>query len=82
VERNKNTYSTLINKETTFQFKWIPEGKYKLGGFIDLDENGKFSGGKLFPFRFSEPYVVKDDTLRVRKRWELSDTIFSIPGLE
>jgi len=82
VDRNKKTYSVSINEETKFQINWVNEGKYKMGGFIDLDDNGKFSGGNLFPFKFSEPYVLKNDTMRVRKRWELSDLIFNIPGLE
>ena len=82
VDRNKKIYSVLINEDTKFQINWVNEGKYKMGGFIDLDDNGKFSGGNLFPFRFSEPYVLNNDTMRVRKRWELSDIIFTIPGLE
>jgi hypothetical protein len=82
VDRNKKTYSVLIYEETKFKINWVNEGKYKMGGFIDLDDNGKFSGGNLFPFKFSEPYVIKNDTMRVRKRWELSDINFSIPGME
>jgi len=81
-DRNKITYSTSINENMEFQFNWVLEGIYKLSGFIDLDNNGKYSAGNLFPFKFAEPYVLKDDTLRVRKRWELSDIKFYIPGLE
>jgi hypothetical protein len=80
VDRNKVAYSTSINPEMKFHFNWVLEGRYKMGGFADLDDNGKYSGGKLFPFEYSEPYVLTDDTLRVRKRWELSDIRFSIPG--
>ncbi len=82
VDRNKTTYTALIYKEMDFKFKWVLEGRYKMGGFIDLDDNGKYSAGNLFPFKFSEPYVLTNDTLRIRKRWEKSDVSFSIPGLE
>jgi hypothetical protein len=82
IDKNKTTYSTSISKNMEFQFKWVLEGLYKLSGYIDLDNNGKYSAGNLFPFKFAEPYVLKDDTLRVRKRWELSDINFNIPGLE
>jgi hypothetical protein len=82
VDKNKTTYTTSIYKEMNFQFKWVLEGRYKMGGFVDLDDNGKYSAGNLFPFKFSEPYVLTNDTLRIRKRWEKSDVSFSIPGLE
>jgi hypothetical protein len=83
VDRNKTAYQSIIGSHNrAFQFERILEGRYKLSGFIDLDNNGKFSAGNLYPFTFSEPYTITDDTLRVRKRWEISDVGFSIPGLE
>jgi hypothetical protein len=82
VDRNNSTYSSNINGQTEFQFTQVLEGKYKLMGYIDLDMDGKFSAGNLYPFKYSEPYYVSNDTLRVRKRWEISDVKFSIPGLE
>jgi hypothetical protein len=82
IDRNKTVYKTSIDDNTNFQFQQVLEGKYKLGGFIDLDKNGKYSAGNLFPFNFSEPYILSEDTLRVRKRWEISDIGFSIPGVD
>jgi hypothetical protein len=82
IDRSNSTYRSLINGKTEFQFAQVLEGRYKLGGFIDLDMDGKFSAGNLYPFNYSEPYFVSDDTLRVRKRWEISDINFAIPGLE
>jgi hypothetical protein len=77
----KRTYSGRVDKQGTFMINWVAEDKYKLGGFVDLDQNGKHSPGSLDPFVFSEPFVIQDDTLRVRKRWELSGLNLSIPGL-
>jgi hypothetical protein len=82
VERNTATYQAVISEQPEFQFPRVLEGRYKLGGFIDLDKNGKFSAGNLYPFTYAEPYIITDDTIRVRKRWEISDISFSIPGLE
>jgi hypothetical protein len=82
VDRNKNTYQLILREGTDFHFSQVAEGQYKIGGFVDLDNNGKFSAGNLFPFQFSEPYVLTNDTLRVRKRWEISDIIFTIPEPE
>ncbi len=81
-DRSKTTYHTLIRGQTEFQFERVLEGRYKLSGFLDLDDNGKYSAGTLYPFTYAEPYFIGNDTLRVRKRWEILDINFSIPGLE
>ncbi len=80
LDKRKNSYKAVIDHEQNFHIQRIPEGQYKIGGFIDLDDNGKYSPGSLFPFSYSEPFNIKDDTLRVRKRWEFSDVNFNIPG--
>jgi len=82
IDKNKTVYKTSIDARNDFQFQRVFEGRYKLRGFVDLDKNGKYSAGNLFPFTFSEPYVISEDTLRVRKRWEISDIKFNIPGVE
>ena len=82
IEKNKKSYQTIVDADRSFKFNWVLEGKYKLGGFLDLDDDGKFTPGSLFPFNFSEPFTISDDTLRIRKRWEVSEIKFSIPGLE
>ena len=50
--------------------------------FVDFDRNKQYSYGKLYPFCYSEPYYIKNDTLRIRKRWELSGLEFIVPGIE
>jgi hypothetical protein len=44
-------------------------GKYILDCYRDSDGNGKYSYGKPFPFKPSEPFVVYSDTVKVRSRW-------------
>jgi hypothetical protein len=65
-----------------FRIPWLPEGKYIIGGFIDLDRNLKYSPGSINPFRYAEPFYIKSDTVNIRKRWEVSDYRFGIPALE
>jgi hypothetical protein len=79
LDKRKKSYKTVIDSEKKFHILRIPEGQYKIGGFIDLDDNGKYSPGGLFPFSYSEPFNIMDDTLRIRKRWEFSDINFNIP---
>jgi hypothetical protein len=77
---DKHNYSTRVQNDLSFSIDWVLAGKYKLGGFVDLDKNGNYSPGSLNPFVYAEPFIIQDDTLRVRKRWELSDLFLSIPG--
>jgi hypothetical protein len=81
LEKKKKTQMAIIDPRKKFIIPWVTEGQYKIGGFIDLDGNAKYSPGQLNPFVFSEPFTIQDDTLRVRKRWELSDLKLLIPDL-
>ena len=79
--RSKNmNYTADIAGNNQFNFEWLPEGKYLLNGFLDLDNNGKWSPGKISPFQYCEPFYFQNDTIRIRKRWEVSNKIFEIPG--
>jgi len=71
-----------VSEKNTFKVNWLPDGEYQLGGFIDIDGDGKYSFGGLFPFQYSEPFYFSEDTIRIRKRWETSEVQFSIPGVE
>ena len=68
--------------DKVFRVPWLLEGKYILGGYIDLDQDQKYSYGNIYPFEYAEPYYVKPDTISIRKRWEISDIDFFIPVLE
>ena len=60
-------------QDSTFRVTWLPEGKYILGGYVDLNQDQKYSPGHFYPFEFAEPYFIQPDTIRIRKRWEVSD---------
>jgi len=77
--RNNRQLQIQTNSDYTFLYRWLPEGNYQIGGFIDTDGNRKLSPGKLIPFEFAEPFNFNEDTMRVRKRWEFSDVILKIP---
>jgi hypothetical protein len=71
----------LVDERNFFQVVWLPEGQYQIGAFLDLDDNTKYSAGRLIPFQYSEPFTVKEDTIRIRKRWEVANISISIPGV-
>lgn len=73
---------TKVKKDGNYRLKWLPEGKYKIGGYLDRNNDGRYSKGHLIPFDFAEPYYLMDDTIRVKKRWEKTGVNFGIPGVE
>jgi len=71
-----------VNQDNTFLAEWLAAGEYKIGGFLDLDRNGAYSSGSLFPFTFSEPVFIGVDTIKVRKRWEFANIYVQYPEIE
>ena len=74
----------LIKADAQYHF-YVPdlkEASYLIDGFLDLDHDGKFSAGKLKPFKYSEPFHFNRDTFKVRKRWETSGIKLMLPPTE
>lgn len=71
--------SKRLAKAGDFKMDLLPEGKYLIDGFADVDENGRYSAGRLQPFQFAEPFHFSADTLKVRKRWETENVEFRLP---
>ena len=65
-----------------FLFLHVPEGQFLLRGFWDLDGDGHYSFGDLFPFSYSEPFFVHPDTIKVRKRWETRGIPIQLPEVD
>jgi hypothetical protein len=50
-------------------------GRWRLGGFVDVDGDGRWSPGNVSPFRSPELRVIANDTLDVRARFTLEEII-------
>ena len=64
--------------DSTFLFSNLPaESVYRFRAFLDINQNGRWDGGTLFPFQTAEPLTWSTDSLTVRAKWEttLSDTL-------
>ncbi|MBI5866920.1 MAG: Ig-like domain-containing protein [candidate division Zixibacteria bacterium] len=46
----------------------LPAGRWILGGYLDLDRNGRWSRGNIQPFAAAEPRTIPRDTITVRAR--------------
>ena len=53
----------------TFLFDRLPEGRYRLDAFADVDSSGSYRYGLPHPFSPSAPFGVSRDTVKVRARW-------------
>jgi hypothetical protein len=71
-----------VKSNGEYVFEWLLDGKYKIAGYLDKDDDGFHSRGNLLPFHFAEPYHIMDDTVRVKKRFEKASVNFRIPGVE
>jgi hypothetical protein len=78
----KKVKRVRVNADNTFQADLLAEGYYHLSGFLDLNKDGEYSAGTLFPFQHAEPFYIQTDTIRVRKRWETENVQFIIPGVK
>ncbi len=77
--KDNTQYTTKVNANT-WQIRAIPEGEYTVEAFCDLNSDGKYSYGFPFPFEFSEPFVIFENTLNIKARWSIEDIVFKING--
>ncbi|CAN5581530.1 hypothetical protein BH23BAC4_BH23BAC4_06630 [soil metagenome] len=61
---------TALVSNGRFEIRGLPAGSYRLRAFVDEDENGTWSGGRLFPYLAPEPLILHPQPVRVRARWE------------
>lgn len=72
-------FSTWVITGNTYKINNVPDGIYSMSAYFDSDSNSVFSAGNLFPFTYSEPFIVREDTVKVRKRWESGDVNLFLP---
>jgi len=53
-----------------YLIKHLKPGGYLIWAFEDRNGNGVFNPGTLLPFKFSERFVLYEDTVTVRERWD------------
>lgn len=60
-----------------FALTGLPAGPYRLVAFLDRDGDGRWTPGRLAPYRAPEPLLRLDAPQNVRARWdaELADTL-------
>jgi len=61
-----------------FEFPYLQEGKYVLSAFHDADGDGRYTYGKISPFRKSERFTAQPETVKVRARWPVEGILLRI----
>jgi len=62
-----------------FQIDQLPELRYNLQAFEDVDGDGKFRAGLPYPFMPSARFAVGADTIKVRARWSVEGVQVKFP---
>ncbi len=62
---------TVPDKSNSFRFDSLPATKGKLATFIDRNSNDRPDPGRLLPYMAPEPFVMFEDTIEARARWDV-----------
>jgi len=71
-ERSNSKDKGFNRAENTgnYSIEHLKPGGYLIWAFEDRNKNGVYNPGALLPFKFSERFVLYEDTVTVRERWE------------
>jgi hypothetical protein len=67
--RGRDEYLQIVQKGQTYQIDNLPGGLYSLQAVLDINRNQAWDKGQTNPWMFSEPFLMRTDTVKVRKRW-------------
>ncbi len=67
--RGNEEYEKIEKVGQKYVLPFLPNGRYIMQATWDANENGIWDHGKTNPWIFAEPFMVKSDTVQVRKRW-------------
>lgn len=75
---NKKERHFYLDENLGFHLS-LPAGKYIFYCYDDIDDDGIYNWGTIYPFNGSEPFYVFPDTISVRSRFETEDIILKLP---
>lgn len=76
VDKKQSKRKVKTSASGKFVFNRLPEGRYVLKAFDDLNKNFTHDAGKPFPFIGAERFSHYKDTIRVRPRWPVDGVMF------
>ena len=71
LEKKSYSKDVVVNSTSSFKINKVPEGNYSLMFYLDLDDNNKYSFGRLSPYKPSEWFKSIPDTISIRSNWDM-----------
>ena len=71
LENKEDIFHSIVNSNYQFEFNKIPEGSYTLMIINDINNDGMYNFGSVFPFKASEWFYSYSDTFKVRANWDI-----------
>jgi hypothetical protein len=68
-------YFKLLDNDSLFSFKHIPEGQYIIFSFIDENKNRVYDFGNAYPYKPSERFNIYEPMLNLKGGWNI-DNVF------
>ncbi|MDX2129093.1 MAG: Ig-like domain-containing protein [Chloroherpetonaceae bacterium] len=56
--------------KSPFVFPRLPEGRYFISAFETSTDTLEWNSGSLSPYRLASPFVIGEDSIRIRRRWK------------
>lgn len=73
------TYQTVVDSQRVFHLDRLPGGNYRIQSYYDADSSGTYTPGRPLPFVPSEKFIIFQDSISVRVRWETSAVNLKFP---
>ena len=71
IENKELKKVSFVNSENEIIFDRIPEGKYTITIFNDINNDDEYSFGTVKPFIPAEWFYVMSDTIEIRGNWDI-----------
>ena len=71
IENKELRKVSFVNSENEIIFDRIPEGKYTITIFNDINNDDEYSFGTVNPFIPAEWFYVMSDTIEIRGNWDI-----------
>ena len=71
IENKELKKVSFVNSENEIIFDRIPEGKYIITIFNDMNNDSKYSFGTVKPFIPAEWFYIMPDTIEIRGNWDI-----------
>lgn len=79
IENPQKSWKSVVNSQSLFHFKEVPEGPYSLMVFADRDHSNAYTFGTAIPPTAAEWFYRHPDTLEIRANWDVE--LLPIPAL-